>query len=286
VVYAFRYLNRLKARSIPASGNGTGEYFRQNGFCFTSHMKNFLFELCAESLDSARAAEAGGADRIELCANLRIGGVTPDFNLMSATIEALAIPVHVLIRPRGGDFIYSAEEFVEMRRQVEQAKQAGAAGVVLGVLRADASVDVERSCVLVELAHPMKVTFHRAFDEVPDLSEALEAVIQTGADCLLTSGGQPEVLAGADAIRRLREQAGGRLDLMAGGGLTLANLAEVVRRSGVSYLHGSLTGRCVNGKKCFAYGSAVLEDDVRKAVRLLGQEIASVDSVADDALME
>jgi copper homeostasis protein len=238
-------------------------------------MKNFLFELCTESLNSARAGEAGGADRIELCANLRVGGVTPGFSLMKAAIEALAIPVHVLIRPRGGDFIYSAEEFAQMRRQVEQAKQAGAAGVVLGVLRADASVDVERSRALVELAHPMKVTFHRAFDEVPDLSEALEAVIRTGADCLLTSGGQPEVLAGADAIGRLREQAGGRLDLMSGGGLTLANLAEVVRRSGVSYLHGSLKGgrRDGAGKEMDTERAAVLEADVREVIRLFRREM-------------
>lgn len=238
-------------------------------------MKNFLFELCTESLNSARAAEAGGADRIELCANLRVGGVTPGFNLMSTTIEALSIPVHVLIRPRGGDFVYSAEEFVEMRRQVEQAKQAEAAGVVLGVLRADGSVDVERSRALVVLAHPMTVTFHRAFDTVPDLSEALEAVIQTGVDCLLTSGGQPDVLAGADAIRRLREQAGGRLDLMAGGGLTLGNLTEVVRRSGASYLHGSLTGRRKNdaGREMNAEEAAVLEANVRKAICLFRREM-------------
>jgi copper homeostasis protein len=239
-------------------------------------MKNYLFELCAESLNSARVAEAGGADRIELCADLRIGGVTPSFDLVSTAIKAISIPVYVLIRPRGGDFIYSVDEFVQMRRQVEQAKQAGSAGVVLGVLRADASVDVERSRSLVELAYPMKVTFHRAFDAVPDRSEALEAVIQTGADCLLTSGGQPEVLAGAAMIGQLREQAGARLAVMAGGGLTLANLVEVVRRSGVLYLHGSLTGECekgASGKKCVAAGSAVLETDVREAIRLFRREV-------------
>lgn len=239
-------------------------------------MKNFLFELCVESLQSARAAEAGGADRIELCSDLLIDGVTPSFDLMSTTIEALSIPVHVLIRPRGGDFTYSAAEFVQMQRQVEQAKQAGAAGVVLGVLRADRRVDVERSRSLVELANPMKVTFHRAFDAAPELNEALEAVIQTGADCLLTSGGKPDVLAGADTIGRLREQAGKRLDVMAGGGLTLANLVKVVRRSGVSRLHGSLTGTHRDGvgrKKCAGEGAAALQADVREAIRLLGYEM-------------
>lgn len=239
-------------------------------------MKDLLFELCVENLQSARAAEAGGADQIELCADLKIGGVTPSFGLMRRTIDGIAIPVHVLIRPRGGNFIYSAEEFVEVRRQVEQAKHAGAAGVVLGVQREDGCVDVERSRALVELAHPMNVTFHRAFDTAKDLSEALEAVIQTGANCLLTSGGKRNVLEGADTIRRLREQADGRLDVMAGGGLTLANLVQVVRRSGVSRLHGSLSGSRQNGcgeRECATEDVAMLEGDVREAIRLLVQEM-------------
>ncbi len=239
-------------------------------------MKNFLFELCVESLQSARAAEAGGADQIELCADLQIGGVTPSIDLMRTTIEELAIPVHVLIRPRGGNFVYSAQELIAMRSHVDQAKLAGAAGVVLGVQRADGSVDVERSRSLVELAHPMKVTFHRAFDTAKNLSEALEAVILTGADCLLTSGGKPDVLAGADTIRRLHEQADGRLEVMAGGGLTLVNLVQVVRRSGVSCLHGSLTGspqNGVSGKKRAVRDTAMLEADVQEAVRLLAAEM-------------
>lgn len=238
-------------------------------------MKNFIFELCAESLETARAAQRGGADRIELCTELSIGGVTPSLELVTSAVAALSIPVYVLIRPRGGDFAYSADEYARMRTQVMRAKQAGAAGVVLGVLHEDARVDVERSRALFELASPMKGTFHRAFDTTPDLDEALEAVIRTGADCLLTSGGTAEVLAGADAIGRLREQAGKRLYLMAGGGLTLENIEEVVRRAGVSYLHGSLTKWRENGvaKKSAAAACAVLEADLRKAIRLFREEM-------------
>jgi copper homeostasis protein len=262
-------------------------------------MKNYLFELCAESAQAAQAAELGGADRIELCSQLSISGVTPSEELTSAVIRALSIPVHVLIRPRGGDFVYSAAEFDQMRRQIEYVKQAGAAGIAIGVLLPNGRVDVERSRELVNLGRPLSVTFHRAFDETADLSGALESVIQTGADCLLTSGGAPDVLAGADSIARLRRQAAGRLQIMAGGGLRLANLAEVVRRTGVSYLHGSLTRRNVtpmqaeiseaNGKQAgnghpAVDTQALLEADVRESIRLLGQEVAARESAAQPTL--
>jgi copper homeostasis protein len=240
-------------------------------------MKDSVLEVCVDSLDAARAAEAGGSDRIELCAALSIGGVTPSLGLMTATIEALSIPVHVMIRPRGGGFTRSADEYDQMRKQIGEAKRIGAAGVVLGILHPDGRVDVERSRALVSLAYPMKVTFHRAFDEAPELSEALEAVIQTGAHCLLTSGGEPDVLAGSDAIARLVAQADGRLDVMAGGGVTLANLLKVVRRTGVSYLHGSLTGERKNGgnpKECAQNRQVALEANVREAVRLFRAELS------------
>ena len=143
-------------------------------------MLDCYFELCAERLESAQAAEAGGADRIELCADLSIGGLTPPFDLVRATVKSVSIPVHVLIRTRGGDFTPTEAEFEQMRRQVEMAKQASAAGVVLGILHADRRVDAERTSALVEEAYPMSATFHRAFDESPDLGASLEAVIQTG----------------------------------------------------------------------------------------------------------
>jgi copper homeostasis protein len=256
-------------------------------------MKNYLFELCAESVQAAQAAELGGADRIELCSQLSIGGVTPSDELISAVIRTLSIPVHVLIRPRGGDFVYSPLELNQMHRQIDHVKQAGAAGIAIGVLLPDGSVDVEHSRELVRLARPLSVTFHRAFDESADLTDALEAVIQTGADCLLTSGGAPDVLSGADSIARLLRQAAGRIEIMAGGGLKLTNLAEVVRRTGVSYLHGSLTRRNEapihpeNGESNGTHAGnghpapdaqAILEADVRESIRLLRLEVTARES--------
>jgi copper homeostasis protein len=230
-------------------------------------MTTLLFELCAESVEAASAAQTGGADRIELCSALASGGLTPDPALLAASIAAVSIPVYVLIRPRSGDFVFSSEEFALMQQQVEQAKSAGASGVAVGVLLADGRVDVERTGTLIELARPMKATFHRAFDETPDLCEALEDVIETGADGLLTSGGAAEVLGGADCIGSLVRMAGERLHVIAGGGLRLATLAEVVRRSGNFSLHGSLTRK--NGHGDPQAARARLEADVREAVRLL-----------------
>jgi copper homeostasis protein len=237
-------------------------------------MKTFLFELCAESLVAAKTAELCGADRVELCSELAIGGVTPTLELTAATVDALSIPVHVLIRPRGGDFAFAPSEFAVMQRQVEEAQNAGAAGVAVGVLLPDGRVDVKRTRILVELARPMAVTFHRAFDETPDLSEALEAVIDTGADCLLTSGGAADVLSGADSIALLGRQAEDRIRIMAGGGLRLANLVEVLRRSGVSYVHGSLTRRDVDADS----QAELLQADVREAVRLMRSEFADMEA--------
>jgi len=244
-------------------------------------MKTLLFELCVETLEAARTAERAGAGRIELCARLDIGGLTPSRSLTAVVVRELSIPVHVLIRPRGGDFAYSADEFAQMRQQVQWVKDTGAAGVVLGVLLANGRVDVERSRELVELARPMKVTFHRAFDETPKLGEALEAVIETGSDCLLTSGGAVDVLTGAVQIGQLLRQAGDRIEIMAGGGLKLASMAEVLERTGVRCLHGSLTRRAPESgsqrtdEHSAAGKSDMLEADVRAAVKLLHDHFAA-----------
>jgi copper homeostasis protein len=247
-------------------------------------MKTFLFEVCAEGVEAAQAAESGGADRIELCSQLPTGGITPEIELTRAAIRAVSIPVHVLIRPRSGDFCYSKEEFALVKRQIEEARQAGAAGVAVGVLLPDGRVDVERTRELVSLGRPMSVTFHRAFDTASDLSEALEAVIETGADCLLTSGGAADVMAGAESIARLRTQAGDRLAIMAGGGLRLSNLVEVVRRTGAHYLHGSMTrwrDAAADGATSIAMSG--LEADVRESVRLLRDEFTTPEFATEPA---
>lgn len=232
--------------------------------------KNTFFEFCADSLDAAHAAESGGADRIELCSSLSCGGVTPGAELMGADLRALAIPVHILIRPRAGDFVFSIDEYALMCRQIAQAKEAGASGIAVGVLLPDGRVDVNRTRALVELARPMAVTFHRALDETPDLAEALEGAIQAGADHVLTSGGAADVLRGAECIATLRRQAGKRIHIVAGGGLRLASLAQVVRRSGVHSLHGSLNRE--NGSTNQGTKLEAIETAVRRAVQLLETE--------------
>jgi copper homeostasis protein len=233
-------------------------------------MTSFFFELCAESIEAACAAEAGGADRIELCSQLSKGGTTPGSRLIAACAAAVSIPIYVLVRPRAGSFVFSSQEYELMFRQIDEAKTAGASGIALGVLLPDGRVDVERTRALVEHAHPLGTTFHRAFDETPDLSEALEHVIETGAGCVLTSGGASEVLQGAARIGKLQEQADGRIHIIAGGGLRLLSLVEVIKRSRAFSLHGSLTQS--NGSASNGLDATRLECDVREAVRLLRNE--------------
>lgn len=232
--------------------------------------KSFLFELCVETLEEVRIAASCGAGRVELCARLDVGGVTPDLSLVKAAVHAVAIPVHVLIRPRDGDFVFTSAEFAQMEHEVAAVKQAGAAGVVLGALQQNGRVDVAGTRPLVELARPMKVTFHRAFDETANQLEALEEVIATGADCLLTSGGAPSVLAGADRISQLHRQANGRIVIMAGGGLTLATLPESVEQTGVKVFHGTLRRKDINLEGPGAeYPHGLLRKDIHEALHLL-----------------
>src|ERR1700733_6521472 len=160
-------------------------------------------EICVETLDNAQIADRGGANRIELCGELAGGGVTPSLGLLEEVVASITIPVHCMIRPRGGDFLYTAGELRAMERDIELAKNAGAAGVVLGMLTARGEVDVAATRHLIEAARPMRLTFHRAFDVTLDLDAALEAVIAAGADILLTSGGAERLSDGIHALARL-----------------------------------------------------------------------------------
>jgi copper homeostasis protein len=247
--------------------------------CEQIGMTRPILEICVESLESALVAEAGGADRVELCEQLAIDGVTPTPELTRRVIEALHIPVYILIRPRGGSFVYKSAELDQMKTEIIFSKLAGAAGVTFGILKSDQTVDVELTRELVNLAHPMPVTFHRAFDVVPNQIQGLEDVISTGADRLLTSGGAPNVLSGAEAIARLCEQAAGRIEVMAGGGLRLSNLLEVRRMTGVHCLHTSLTSRpeviTMKSGAVAEMASRLLENDVREAARLMRLELLS-----------
>lgn len=202
-------------------------------------MSRRLLEIASNSVASALAAQAGGADRVELFDNLAEGGTTPSYGSIAMARERLRIPLFVLIRARPGDFHYSALEVEIMRRDIEQCRQLGCDGVVIGALDADGGIDMPLCRELVQAAGPMQVTFHRAFDATCDLPGALEQVIALGCQRVLTSGGQASAEAGADVLASLVAQADGRVSVMAGAGLNAGNIAAVAARSGCNELHAS-----------------------------------------------
>lgn len=196
-----------------------------------------VIEACVESLDAALAAERGGADRLELCANLDVGGTTPSAELLAAVKSRVGIPVFTMIRPRGGSFVYTAAERDTMRRDIIVALAAGADGLVLGMLDDERRVDACGVQDLLALSGDPPVTFHKAFDAIADQLTALETLIDLGVDRVLTSGGARSAVEGAAAIRSLVEYAGGRIRIMAGGGVRAHNAADVVRSTLVAELH-------------------------------------------------
>lgn len=200
----------------------------------------FILEIAVESVSAAQAAERAGADRVELCADLRSGGVTPTAETMRQARHAVKIPIFAMIRPRAGNFIYSPEEFAAMRNSIAIARDAGLNGVVFGILFGDSTIDIPRSRELVEAARPMETTFHRAFDECKDLPVALEEVILTGATRLLTSGGAPMAAQGAQTLRRLVIRAAQRITILPGAGISPNNFAEIRRETGAAEFHSGL----------------------------------------------
>jgi copper homeostasis protein len=197
----------------------------------------YLFEICVDSIDGAVAAERGGGNRIELCDNLLEGGTTPSFGIIRRAVETLEIPVNVIIRPRGGDFCYSQNEFAAMKYDIQVVKELGANGVVIGLLQENGEIDAERTRDLVELARPLNVTFHRAFDMARDPYKALEVLIDLGIDRVLTSGQEASVLEGLDTIKALVQQAGDRIIVMPGGDITDRNFTKIAKPSGAREFH-------------------------------------------------
>lgn len=203
----------------------------------------FKIEICADSVESAINAQMAGADRVELCNNLFEGGTTPSPGTILSARNNLDISLNVLIRPRGSDFLYSDQEYDIMRRDIEVCGEAGIDGIVIGILRADGTIDVERTSLLIEFARPMLVTFHRAFDMVADPERALEDIISTGASRVLTSGQRANAFDGVDQLASLVRAAGERIVIMPGGGIDESNIASIASISRAKEFH--LTGRSI-----------------------------------------
>lgn len=194
-------------------------------------------EICVEGIDGLLAAEAAGADRAELCASLIEGGITPSLGVVRESLKAAKIPFHVIVRPRGGDFLYSEREFATMLDDVAALRELGVAGVVVGCLTPDGRIDEARMTALVAAARPMSVTCHRAFDMTRDAQEAVEALVRCGVDRVLTSGQRDTALEGIDILRRTVRAAGKRLVVMICGELDEHNIGEALSRSGAPEAH-------------------------------------------------
>ena len=199
----------------------------------------YKFEICATSVASCIAAQEGGADRVELCAGIPEGGTTPSYGMIRNARESISIALNVIIRPRGGDFLYSENEIQEMLYDIQVAKELGADGLVFGCLNPDGSVDMSAMSRLMKAAGDTPVTFHRAFDHTNYPFKALEDIISLGCARILTSGCRPTALEGVDLLAQLVEKAGDRIIIMPGCGVKENNIAEIARLSGAREFHFS-----------------------------------------------
>ncbi|MFK4810084.1 copper homeostasis protein CutC [Devosia sp. ZW T5_3] len=197
----------------------------------------FKIEICVEGIDGLVAAQQAGADRVELCASLLEGGLTPSLGVVREALRVGTIPFHVIIRPRGGDFLYSELEFASMIEDVKAMRDLGVVGVVIGCLTAGGEIDEARTKALVDAARPMKVTCHRAFDMTRDYRAAIEALVRAGVDRVLTSGQRDTAVEGIDILKDTAAIADGRIVVMACGALDQGNIAQVRRATGVDEMH-------------------------------------------------
>lgn len=201
--------------------------------------QNKKIEIACFNLESALIAQKAGADRVELCADISVGGTTPTIEIIQQAREHLTIDFYVMIRPRGGNFVYSEVEFEQMKSEIETIKKLGVNGFVFGILNEDKTINIEQNKVLVELAKPFSSTFHRAFDEVSDYKKSLEDIISCGFSNILTSGTFPNVMEGKEVLKQLVIQANNRIEIMPGGGLRSTNISELNKMVNANWYHSS-----------------------------------------------
>jgi len=198
-----------------------------------------MLEVCAYNIQSCRIAKQAGAKRIELCADPAAGGVTPSYGTIQYVLEQISIPAYIMLRPRGGNFVYDADELAIMYRDIHILKELGCPGIATGVLLPDGRIDTQQMKRITELAYPMGVTCHKAFDRTPDAAQALEDVIATGCERILTSGLMPNAMEGANILHSLVQQAAGRIVIMPGGGVRSTNIAQLRQITGAAEYHSS-----------------------------------------------
>ena len=201
--------------------------------------QNKKIEIACFNLESALIAQKAGADRVELCADMSVGGTTPTIEMIKQARENLTIDLYVMIRPRGGNFVYSEAELEQMKLEIETIKKLGVNGFVFGILNEDKTIHIEQNIALVELAKPLPCTFHRAFDAVLDYEKALEDVISCGFSNILTSGTFPNVMEGKEVLQQLVIQANNRIKIMPGGGLRSTNISELNEIVNANWYHSS-----------------------------------------------
>jgi copper homeostasis protein len=212
---------------------------------------SYLIEIATSDFETTKSAVEGGADRIELCANLSEGGTTPSYGTIYQCREAFDVLIYPIVRPRGGDFLFSDSEYEIMLHEVKLCKQLGCDGIVTGILNEDGTIDIKRTAALVEIAYPMGVTFHRAFDRCVEPFNALEQIINIGCERILTSGQQPTVNEGMELIAELNKKADHRIVIMPGSGVRKENLKWLADKTGCTEFHSSLRGKSKSKMKFF-----------------------------------
>ncbi|WP_250435272.1 copper homeostasis protein CutC [Hanstruepera flava] len=234
-----------------------------------------LLEICTNSYQSAINAQETGAHRIELCSELSVGGITPSYGLIKQVVEALTIPVFVLIRPRSGNFYYTSAEFEIIKQDIQICKDLGCHGIVSGVLNIDNAIDIKRTQELVELSKPLQFTFHRAFDCVPNPQESLEQLIQLGVERVLTSGQKPNAMEGINLLKELKEQAKNKIKILVGSGINSENVYQF-KKAGFEEIHASAS-KVINDESSIYFGNTAQTvsdvDKINSILKIIQDEV-------------